>query len=195
MTNIEIAPQAGAVVRLLTGQTLKITDVEGQQVADLFAVCADDRDEWISAAHTRGINWRLFPAVGGSFVSARYRALLTFIRDGTPGFHDAQFSACDPLMYRGLGCIDYHPSCAENFRLAAGSVGWDPRHVPDPINFFQRTPIAPDGTLSTMPAATTPGDFVELRAEQDLDVVVTACSMDIKDINGGRCTPIRLDVR
>lgn len=194
MTTLEVPPQSGGVVRLATGQLLTIIDVEGEQVADLFAVRADDRDEWLSASHTRGRNWRLFPDVGGVFVASSYRPLLTFVEDGSPGFHDAQFSACDPLMYQSLGFVGYHPSCAENFRIAADSIGWHPTHVPDPINFFQRTPVGTDGALTTLPAATKAGDFVTLRAEDDIDVIVTACSMDLKDINGGRCTPILLEV-
>lgn len=194
MTTLEVPPQSGGVVRLATGQLLTIIDVEGEQVADLFAVRADDRDDWLSASHTRGRNWRLFPDVGGVFVTSSYRPLLTFVEDGSPGFHDAQFSACDPLMYQSLGFVGYHPSCAENFRIAADGIGWRTTHVPDPINFFQRTPVGSDGSLSTLPAATKAGDFVTLRAEDDIDVIVTACSMDLKDINGGRCTPIRLEV-
>ena len=194
MEIIEIPAQSGAVTRMRAGQELRIIDVEGTQVADLFAVCADDREEWLSASHTRGRNWRLFPEVGGVFVTSSYRPLLTFVEDGSPGFHDAQFSACDSLMYQALGHVGYHPSCADNFRIAADSIGWHPTHVPDPINIFQRTPVGPEGSLSTLPAATKPGDYVVLRAETDIDVIVTACSMDLKDINGGHCTPIRLEV-
>lgn len=192
---VEVPAQSGRWVRLPAGALLRIIDIEGEQVADLFAVCADDPREFLSVANTRGVNWRLFPAVGDAFYSTAYRPMLTFVADDSPGFHDAQFSACDPLMYAALGFDGYHPSCAENFRTAAAECGWTPELVPDPVNIFQRTPVTADGALLTEPAASEPGDSVTLRAEMDLFVIVTACSMDLKDINGGRCTPIGLEVR
>lgn len=191
---IDIPAQAGARVFLRAGQELRIIDVEGCQVADVFAVCAEDLSEHLGVANTRGMNWGLFPLVGGVFVSTAYRPMLTFLRDDSPGFHDAQFSACDPRMYAAIGVKGYHPSCAENFRRAAGEIGWNPTHVPDPVNFFQRCPIDNRGRITTLPAATAPGDSVTLRAEADVHVIVTACSMDVEDINGGTCTGLRLEM-
>ena len=50
----------------------------------MFAVCADDHDEWLSVANTRGVNWSLVPPVGGRFVGTRYRTMFTFARDDSP---------------------------------------------------------------------------------------------------------------
>ena len=44
------------------------------------------------------------------------------------------------------------------------------------------------------PALSKAGDAVTLRAEMDLVMVVTACSMDIVPINGECCTGIRIEV-
>jgi len=41
-TIVEILARSGAVVELLAGQTIRIVDVEGTQVSDLFAVSADE---------------------------------------------------------------------------------------------------------------------------------------------------------
>lgn len=191
---VEIPAQSGGRVHLRTGQELRLIDVEGSQVADLFAVNAADHADFLSAANTRGANWALFPSVGGIFLSTSYQPMLTFVRDDSPGFHDAIFSACDPLMYAALGVTEEHPNCAQNFRREAQQIGWEPRYVPDPINFFQRCPIDEHGRITTMPAATAPGDSVTLRAEMDLVVIVTACSMDVEVINGDHCTGLRLEV-
>lgn len=64
--------------------------------------------------------------------------------------------------------------------------------MPDPVNFFQSMPVGADGTLSALPSRTVAGDSVTLRAETRVHVIVTACSMDLKPINGDRCTPLRL---
>lgn len=194
MSVVLVPACGGAVVELREGQTLRIIDVEGSQVADLFATPVDDRDDWLSVAVTRGVNWRTFPTVGQLFYSVSYRPLLSFECDDSPGVHDMLAAACSPEMYAALGYSDYHPSCSENFRTAASGVGWNPLHVPDPVNLFQRTPVDADGAVTALPASTAPGDSVTLRAEAAVFVVVTACSMDLEPINGGRPTPLRLEI-
>lgn len=194
MSTVHVPAQSGAAVELRKGETIRIIDVEGTQVADLFAAPVDDLDDWLSVAVTRGVNWRTFPAVGGSFLSVGYRALLTFERDDSPGVHDMLAAPCSPKMYAALGHTGYHPNCSENFRAAAATVNWRPLHVPDPVNFFQRTPVDVTGAITALPALTKPGDSVTLRAETAVHVVVTACSMDLEPINGGQCTPLRLEM-
>jgi uncharacterized protein YcgI (DUF1989 family) len=120
--------------------------------------------------------------------------MLTFEQDDTPGTHDMLAAPCSLEMYAALGHSGYHRSCSENFRTAAATVDWLPLHVPDPVNFFQRTPVDAAGVVTALPAPTRPGDSVTLRAECALFVVVTACSMDLEPINGGHCTPLRLEL-
>lgn len=191
---VDIPAQKGAIVRMSVGHRLRIVDVAGSQVADVFAVVAGDFTEWLSASVTTAMVWRLFPKVGQSFMSTAYRPLLAFERDDSPGFHDMIAAPCGPEMYAAMGYQGHHPSCSDNFRAAAAEVGWHPLHVPDPVNFFQRTPIDADGSFTALPALTRPGDSVTLRAEAALYVVVTACSMDLEPINGDRCTGLRLEL-
>jgi len=53
------------VVRVPEGAALRIVDLEGQQIADMFAVCADDFSDHLSARNSRAAQWSLFPPVGG----------------------------------------------------------------------------------------------------------------------------------
>lgn len=191
---MEIPAQRGAAVSLSAGERLRIIDVEGTQVADMFAVSADDMNDWLSASVTRGASGRMFPILGQGFLSVNWLPLLTFERDDSPGVHEMLAAPCSPEMYERLGCEGHHPSCAENFRTAAEQLGWRPVHVPDPVNFFQHTASTPDGQFDYRPALTKPGDSVTLRADTDVHVIVTACSMDVEPINGDRCTPLRLEV-
>lgn len=191
---VQIAPRTGGWVRLAAGERLRIVDLEGQQVADLFAVACDDFDQWVSTSTSRGVARRLFPQVGGRFLSTEFEPLLTFEADDSPGVHDMLFSVCRPQMYAALGAALPHPSCHENFRLAAAQFGWQPAEVPDPVNFFQSTGIGPDKSLTPLPAPSNAGDSVTLRADRDVYVVVTACSMDVEPINGDVCTGLRLEV-
>lgn len=194
-TTLDIAPYSGGWVRMTAGDEVRITDVEGSQVADMFAVSATDTTEWLSAACTRGAEHRLFPRVGGRFVTNRFRPILTFLADASPGVHDMLWRACDPHLYASVGVTGEHPSCNGNFRRAAAEFGWTPDEVPDPVDWFQNTPVGDDLVLGSGPGPSRPGDHVVLRAEMDLVLVVTSCSWDLPgSINGERCTPIRVDV-
>lgn len=194
MKTIDIPAQTGAAVTLAPGHRLRIIATEGTQVADVFAVSTSDLDESLSVSVTRAMNGRLFPAVGQSFFSTSYRPLLAFERDDSPGVHEMLAAPCSAEMYRAMGFVGYHPSCSENFRTAAALVGWQPSHVPDPVNFFQNTSTDPDGVFSYRPALARSGDSVTLRAEESVHIIVTACSMDLEPINGGHCTGLRLDL-
>ena len=59
-----VAAQSGVAVRAGRGELIVVTDVEGHQVGDLWAVDAVDHGRWLSCGHTRDRIERLFPAVG-----------------------------------------------------------------------------------------------------------------------------------
>ncbi|MEC3954659.1 urea carboxylase-associated family protein [Nocardia sp. CDC153] len=187
------ARQARAVT-LRAGQSVRITDVAGGQVGDVFAYNADDLSEHHSAAHTRTHTARLFPALGESFVTNRRRPILTYTADTSPGVHDMLIAACDPERYAAYGDPG-HANCADNLRRAVTELGYAaPLFVPQPINVFMRIPVADDQTLSWLEAATAPGDSIDFRAEMDCLIVVSACPQDHNPINGARPTPLALTI-
>lgn len=193
--SVVIPPQHGTVVRIREGEALRIIDLEGQQVSDMFAVFTDFSD-FLSARTSRGASWRLFPPVGAAFVSVNYRPMFLFEEDTSPGPHDLLAPPCSPEMYELLGAQGYHRSCSDNFREAAESIGWRPEIVPDPVDWFQNTPVDAHGDIHALTALSRPGDSVTLRALADMFVIVTACSMDLPDkrINGDECTTIGVEV-
>jgi len=175
------------------GEHVRVVDVAGQQVGDLFAYVASPSGittEHLSASHTRTAISRLFPAIGEAFMTDERRPVLTLVDDTSPGEHDLLLSACDDARYAGLGVPD-HPSCARNLRAA---LGVDVSVVPQPVNLFMRIPVRADGTLDWLPAATVPGDSITFRAELDCVVVVSACPQDLNVINGPQPTDLAIDV-
>lgn len=189
----EIAPQSGGWLKLRRGDLIKITDVDGEQVADMFAVSAKNMAEYLSVGVTRAGSYRMFPQVGGKFLSNHYQPMLTIELDNSSGVHDMLYAACSSEMYAAMGVRGYHPNCCDNFRKAADAFNWNPEVIPDPVNLFQNTKIV-DGVMTPLPALTKPGDSITLKAEMDLYVIVTACSMDLEPINGGHCSRIRIEV-
>jgi uncharacterized protein YcgI (DUF1989 family) len=185
----------GKGVGVPAGSRIRITDVEGRQVGDLFALVESDPSEYLCPARTRSVLNRLFPQVGEPFYTNHYRPVLTFISDESPGIHDTLYAACDPGLYAFMGASPDHASCYGNFLAAAEELGLHIDHVPDPVNLFQNTPVGEAGRLIVGPALTQPGEFVEFRAELDLYLILTACCFDLDDeFIGGKSTRLKIEV-
>lgn len=194
MTWIEVPAREGRGLEVAGGQRFRIIDVEGGQVADTFAFCADDVSEFHSAEHTRVHVNRLFPRPGEHFVTNRRRPIFLFEEDATPGVHDMLCAACDPWRYEGLGVEGWHASCRENLELAMAELGQPRIEIPQPINLFMNIPVRPGGELGWEPAPTNAGGYVVLRAELDCYVVVSACPQDIVPINDKNPTPVAIEL-
>jgi len=192
-SHIVVPAREARAVMLTTGDQLRIVDIEGGQVADVFVFTGDHTTEYLSAAHTRAHSSRLFPEVGGTFVTNERRPILSLREDTSPGIHDMLMAPCDPQRYAALGYPD-HASCVANLHAALASVG---RTVPDvfqPINVFMNVPVGSDGTLSWLPAKSLPGQSITLGAMLDCVVVVSACPQDLIPINGGEPTALGLEI-
>jgi uncharacterized protein len=191
---IHVPAREGRAVKVGTGGAFRVVDVEGRQVADLFAFNAHDVSEHHSAMHTRAAVDRLLPRVGEAFMTNRRRPILTLERDDTPAVHDMLIAPCDPERYQGLGVDGWHASCQENLERAMRGFGHDGICIPQSINLFMNIPVAQDGSLGWEPAPTEPGDSITLRAETDCIVVVSACPQDIVPINDCNPTPIAIEL-
>ncbi|ADB50754.1 DUF1989 domain-containing protein [Conexibacter woesei] len=191
-TSIVIAPQSGGAVFVKRGQHVRVTDVRGRQVADTWAIDAADPTRWLSAGHTLSLLCRLFPQVGESFVDQRSEPILRLHHDTSPGPHDMLYPPCDPVLYEASG--PDHPSCETNFTATVATLGLDLGCIPNPVNLFQNSEPQPDRTIDVIESKSRPGDYVELVAERDLHVIVTACSVDNYATNGWNCTEVKLEV-
>lgn len=198
--HIAIPAREGRGVKVDAGTRFRVIDTDGGQVGDLFAFCADDISEYHSAQHTRVINQRLFPRPGESFYTNRRRPILYFEEDTSPGIHDMLIAACDPQRYKLLGVEGHHNSCQENLQKVMKEFGYDLGPAPQPINVFMDIPVTmtspnqEDGTTDFKPASTKAGDYVQMRAEQDCYIVVSACPQDIIVINDQNPGPMAIEV-
>ena len=196
--SVEVPGYEGRAIDAPQGSTVRVTNVEGCQIADFFALAKTDVDEVLSPSATRNKNFRMFPAVGEPFVSNRKRPMLTLLDDNSPGMHDMLFAPCDATFYQDFGIADPHPSCHDNYLSATKAYGLQSENVPDPVNLFQSTYPEPGGGFALKVSPAKPGDYVDMRAEMDLVVVVTACSVDItmEGVSpiGGKSTPLKIEI-
>ncbi len=189
-----LAPQTGTGLSLGRGQTLTVVDPSGGQVSDLFAVAADDHDEWLSSGRSIDYANRIYLTTGDRLYSNRSRPMLTIVGDRC-GRHDFLLTPCSQetfdLLYPELGGAP-HPSCFDNLVRALQAFDVDPDRIGTTFNIFMNVWTDPDGELHIDRPKTTPGDDVVFRAEMDLHVGLTACSAEKS--NDGECKPVDYEV-
>lgn len=195
LDEIRIDGGHGGSINLEKGDLLRVTNLEGSQVADLWAFSLPDAASFISTEHTRSCLEKLVPQVGDSLFSEKRHPMLTILEDNSPGHHDMLMSACDARRYELLGHKGYHRSCADNLREVMKKIGLEHDELPSPFNTFQNVTVSSGNKLAIIPPVVKAGDNILFRAEMDLVVVVSACPMDIAMTNGpdGKTRPILLE--
>jgi uncharacterized protein YcgI (DUF1989 family) len=178
-----IPPGKAKVVRLSRGDVLQLIDVKGHQVSDLMAWRLDDPEEVLSPTHTISCLGRLVPTEGEEVFSNRRHPLLRIQRD-TVGRHDLLVGCCDPYRYDLQLGAPGHPSCLESIRdaLAAAGESWTPRSELA-WNVFMNNVVERDGSVVTQEPPHRSGDYIELKALEDLGVVATSCPQDLTPCN------------
>lgn len=193
LKEIQVPAREGRAIQLRQGDRVRVIDLDGGQVGDVFAFSQVDITEYHSAAHTRAKISRLFPLPGEVFVTNKRRPILSVVEDSSPGRHDMLMAACDPERYALLG-DPFHASCAANLRVALADLGLVSGVVPQPINVFMNIPVDPAGGLQWLPASTCAGDSITFEALMDCVFVVSACPQDLTSINHGEPTALALEI-
>ncbi len=195
---IDVPGYEGRATKVNAGESFRITDVEGCQIADMFLINADDHSEYFSPALTKQVIFRTVARPGDYVYSNRRRPLALFVDDKSPGPHDMSFAPCDPGFYVDLGCKEAHPNCRDNFYSAIAELAMNIDPPPDPFNLFQNTVPKADGDFDVGVTLSKAGDYVEFKAEIDIILVITACSVDLPvdgiQALGGKSTPLQIQV-
>jgi uncharacterized protein YcgI (DUF1989 family) len=179
----------GRAFRMKAGQFARIANTYGNQVVDTWAVAESDLSEISSMDHTRSVNSNIFFTEGMSVQSSRRRSMLTMVADSAKVRHDTLLCPCSGELYQQLGCTEYHRSCTDNYHEALRRENIEHGFTPASLNLFMNVPVKADGAVDRVPPATAAGDYVVLRADIDLVLVLSACPQDITPINGAARTP------
>jgi uncharacterized protein YcgI (DUF1989 family) len=151
-----------------------------------------DPGETLSTGVTLDCNGSVRIKEGEHLFSNHYHEMLTIVQDKV-GMHDLLYPACSPYMYQHQYRISKdHPSCQVNLASVVAGYGIADSEIPNPFNIFMHTILSPDGSISIERPLSRPGDFIELRAEMDLILAVSACSVEESKCNGYRCTSIEI---
>lgn len=188
-----IAPQSGTAFQVSKGQTLVVTDPQGEQVADLFCFPADNLSDALSSGRSIDCNETISFTTGHVLYANSGRLLMTIVED-TCGRHDFLVTPCSLQMFRMMAGRDdiEHPSCLANLSRTLAAYDIDPSRITTTFNVFMNVPVGEHGRIQVLTPTSRAGDHMSFRAETDLIVGLTACSDE--GSNGGRCKPITYEI-
>lgn len=192
----EIVPAKGVTAfELRRGQTVRIEDVEGQQAIDLICYNLDDLAERFWAAHTAKINGTIYVTTGHVLYSDKARPMMTIVED-TVGVNDIICGSCsyalDVVRY---GEEKANTGCMDLFEESIRPWGLQRKDIPMCFNIFLDYPVESEGKVAIdKEPVSKPGDHIDLRAEMDLLVSITACPQENNPCNGYNPTPIRVAI-
>ena len=159
---------------------------------DFVAFKRQNLKERFDQARTKVYNMKIFVTAGDKLMGRANQHMMTITENtNREGTHDLQKEMCSgyrfQLAKKESKLKDYYHrdfkdeevpdhGCWENLSRALQPYGIAPEDIPNPFNLNQHMKI--DGTTGRMDHTTIrpkPGSYVDLRAEMDLLVALSAC--------------------
>lgn len=187
-----VEARTGSAWEVPAGATVRVVDVEGSQVADIFVVDAADPSDGLSNGRTFDYNGTVAMTAGSQLYSSRSRLLATIVGDDV-GSHDFLFAPCSQEMFEiQYDVAEPQPNCYANLTQALNRFGVPEATVTIPFNAFMVTSVAGDGSLTIEPPRSRAGDAITFRIERPVVVAVSACSAPTA--NGGHSGPLSVEI-
>jgi urea carboxylase-associated protein 2 len=187
---------------LKRGTSLRITDTEGGANAGALFYnfeCPAERynmPDTLKAQHIARLT-------RGNVLYSDMGRILCSITEDSVGWHDPIGGCSNPAMLRDRfgesryqDCRnDYHKDGRTSFLVELGKWGLGPRDLTACVNFFSRVDVARDGFLTFAPGNSKAGDFIELRAEMNVLVILNTCPHPLDPSPEYLPKPVQLSIR
>ncbi len=176
----------GWAAELQKGQVICIT---ATTTVDFVAFDLQNLRERFDQARTKVYNMKIFISAGDRLMSKSNQHLMTIVEDTyREGTHDLQKGMCSGYRFqlakkegrlreyykRDVEIPDH--GCWENLSQALKPYGIAPEDIPSPFNLYQTMKIdSITGRMEHTTLRPKPGTYVELKAEMDLLVALSAC--------------------
>ncbi len=181
---LTIPPKTGKAFIVRAGRYLRVMTPDGPQAADLDVFNLENPRETFSSSRTR-CDHSVHLTTGHTLISTPpgERVMMSITADtvqhrpsprGTLS-HDLLFGRCSrmgQLQRHGLAVVS---GCQENLAEAIAEFGLTPDYVHDPFNIFMKSGLDEWGRPFYEDPDAQAGDYVELRAEIDCLVAISAC--------------------
>jgi uncharacterized protein YcgI (DUF1989 family) len=171
-----IEPHTGKAFTLKRFQILRIIDIEGTQVVDLTSFVTENPQEYLSSPRSIDLNGKIYFNTGDQLYSDQSNPMWTILKDSV-GNHCFLFAPCDQKMFEiSYGANGPHPNCFDNLRNSLFPFGIQTAQIFIPFNIFMNFELTNKGEIKIKSPRSKTGDFIDLRAEKDLIVGLSACS-------------------
>lgn len=192
LRSIHIPPREYVAFTMRTSNVLRIIDSEGQQVADTVTFALDDFTERMNSEFTMLINQTYNPTEGAIIYSTLCRPMMTIIDDKVGRNYPGGAQCSEPLNRLRYG-IPGTRNCRDNLTDALRPWGIPEHDLPGCFTPFMNVTHDPDGGANIAEPTSRAGDYIDLRAEMDLLVAISACPQERNPCNGWK--PTSLDLR
>jgi uncharacterized protein len=186
----EIAPGWYTAMRLRRGEALRVVDARGDAAVALVAWNAADPSERINVADTMKVQWSARVCKGRMVMTDMGRVAFAVVEDSS-GAHDAIVGASTAASMAARHGPGAWRNSRDNFVAGALKLGLDRRDVPACLTLFAPTVVRADGAIGWEPSRRHPGQFVDLRAEMDLWVVLSNCPHPLDLVAPASLGPVR----
>ena len=199
-----------AIIKKNTGKAFpvkkgQIIRVIGQSTADFVVFNLRNVKERFDQARTKVDQGKIYVTTGDLLVSKFNNVMMTIVKDTYEGTHDMEKGMCSTSFYkkwgdkifaiygstwkklgRKRGAAPKH-GCWENLARALRPWKVLKEDVPSPLNIFQTMVInGKSGAMRYAMIRPKPGTHMDLRAEMDCLVGISACP------EGGRGKPLQV---
>lgn len=192
-----VMPGDGWLHELSRTQTLRITDLEGNQAVDTIFFRKNKLEDHYSAIKTITMQENIYLTTG-SILRAESGVPLLEITADLCGRHDTLGGACasqsNTVRYSREKA--YMHNCRDTFLLALAEYGDEigKRDLVPNVNFFMNVPITEEGELEFVDGVSGKGCYVELKALEDVVVLISNCTQMNNPCNDYNPTPIQLTI-
>jgi urea carboxylase-associated protein 2 len=198
----EIVPGGGMWSFVLRRHlTLRMTDIEGGANVGLIAYQFENPLNRLNLPDTLKAQYTAKLTQGHVLMSDMGHALLSITAD-TVGWHD-------PLGGHGSAALvknkygeatyqekrnEWYRNAHDNFLIELGKYGLGKRDLVANVNFFKRVEVDANGKMHFRPADCKAGDYVDLRAEMNVLVILNTCQHPLDPNPNYEPEPIQLSV-
>ena len=194
---VTLEPAGNISFEIDAGQRLRLTQPEGEQVADLISFNRDDVRELLSMHSSRAVNlnWKLTaPHV---LYSNRTRAMWRIEEDLTGENYCGGGYCSEHLNVERYGAAAAgSPNCQSNLETAIRGYGMDrwSFNIDACFNVFMTVAYDADGTWEIRPPKGKPGDYMTMRALMPQIVAISNCPILFNACNNYRLKPLTLEI-
>ena len=198
LNELRVSRATADAYEVKAGEWIQVIDVDGRQCSDFQVFPVDTLDKGIErcldVTTTRSLMGQGYPQPGlmAKYYDQDMRPLIELVQDNCSR-HDAFGIACAAKYYEDMG-YPGHANCSDNFNTALEPYPIAPRRGWMAMNFFYNTIVDDLNQFYLEEPWSRPGDFVLMRALEDLVCVSSACPCDIDAANGWNPTDIHVRV-